>query len=251
MYPITVGIYAGLFSAGVRGRVESVIMGSPYLAVLLLGLTSTFLFSRGLDWHWMLWVCFIPVLLAFTAPLVVSDDRQMSPWDGVTASSTAKMTLRIAELFIPRDRRQTLMLTALSSLNFFAYQAFSGWAMTYLKTIRILTDSAIGVSVRWMFAGSILGSCFWIEDRFGCRSAAIGFSFAVGPIIAYLYAPITPAVLNVVALAYGSCLACSVVWSPWLTTMTIASVVFSFAALIWLNLPETLIKSHSDMKADS
>lgn len=293
MYPITVGIYAGLFSAGVRGRVASVIMGSSYLAVSLLGLTSTFLFSRGLDWHWMLWVGAIPVVLAFMAPLVVPDDRRMIPWDGANASSTAKGALPIAELFTPKYRRQTLMLTAMSGLNFFAYQAFSGWATTYLKSVRMLTDSAIGVSVSWMFAGSILGSFFWgwVGDRFGRRSAAVGFFLAAGLIIAYLYAPITPFVLNIVALAYGSCLACSVVWGPWLAelypshlkstaasifnwgrilsfvaplitgkiaeqfglaaTMTIASVVFSIAAIIWLRLPETLIRDRPNPKVDA
>jgi MFS family permease len=293
MYPITVGIYAGLFSAGVRGRVASVIMGSSYLAVSLLGLTSTFLFSRGLDWHWMLWVGAIPVVLAFMAPLVVPDDRRMIPWDGANESSTAKGALPIAELFTPKYRRQTLMLTAMSGLNFFAYQAFSGWATTYLKSVRMLTDSAIGISVSWMFAGSILGSFFWgwVGDRFGRRSAAVGFFLAAGLIIAYLYAPITPFVLNIVALAYGSCLACSVVWGPWLAelypshlkstaasifnwgrilsfvaplitgkiaeqfglaaTMTIASVVFSIAAIIWLRLPETLIRDRPNPKVDA
>ena len=174
------------------------------------------------------------------------------------------------------------MLTLVSGLNFFAYQAFSGWATTYLKTVREFSDAAIGVSVSWMFAGSILGSFFWgwVGDRFGRKASAVGFFLAAGLIPVYLYAPMSPTTLNVVALAYGSCLACSVVWGPWLAelypphlkstaasifnwgrivsffapiitgliaevfglaaTMAIASVVFSIAALIWLRLPETL-----------
>ncbi len=284
MYPITVGIYAGLFSARVRGRVASVIMGSSYLAVSLLGLTSTFLFSRGLDWHWMLWVGAIPVVLAFAAPLAVPDDRRMIPWDGASSTMTAKGKLPIAELFTPYYRRQTLLLTSMSGLNFFAYQAFSGWATTYLKTVRHFSDPAIGVSVSWMFAGSVVGSFFWgwVGDRLGRRQAAVGFFLTAGLILVYLFAPITPFVLNIVAFGYGACLACSVVWGPWLAelypahlkstaasifnwgrilsfvaplitgkiaehfglaaTMTIASVVFSVAAIIWLSLPETLIR---------
>jgi MFS family permease len=137
-----------------------------------------------------------------------------------------------------------------------------------------------------MFAGSVLGGFFWgwIGDRFGRRASAVGFFAAALLILVYLYAPIAPATLNVVALGYGACLACSVVWGPWLaelypghlkstaasifnwgrifsffaplitgriaetfglaTTMTIASVVFSLAAVIWLSLPETLVREH-------
>ena len=282
MYPITVGIYAGLFSPAVRARVASVIMGSSYLAISLLGAASTAVFSRGLDWHLLLWVGAIPVVLAFFAPLLVPDDRRMVPYGGIPATATAKGKLPISELFSPKFRRQTILLTMVSGFNFFAYQAFSGWATTYLKTVRMFSDAAIGVSVTWMFAGSVLGGFFWgwVGDRFGRRVAAVGFFLAAALILVYLYAPIGPAMLNVVALLYGSCLACSVVWGPWLSelypghlkstaasifnwgrifsflaplitgqiaekfglaaTMTIASVVFSIAAFIWLSLPETL-----------
>lgn len=282
MYPITVGIYAGLFGPAVRGRVASIIMGSSYLAVSLLGAASAFLFTRGLDWHLLLWIGVIPIALSLLAPFIVPNDRTMIPHGGAPTTATATGKLPIGELFSARYRKQTIMLTLVSGLNFFAYQAFSGWATTYLKTVREFSDAAIGVSVSWMFAGSILGSFFWgwVGDRFGRRAPAVGFFMAAGLIFVYLYAPMTPTVFNFVALAYGACLACSVVWGPWLAelypqhlkstaasifnwgrivsffapvitgliaevfglgaTMTIASVVFSIAALIWLRLPETL-----------
>ncbi|MBB4155660.1 MFS family permease [Sphingomonas jinjuensis] len=282
MYPITVGIYAGLFASEVRGRVASIIMGSSYLAISLLGMASTQVFERGLDWHVLLWVGAVPVMLALAAPLVVPDDRRMIPWGGAPTTASTKGKLPIGELFSPRFRRQTIMLTMVSGFNFFAYQAFSGWATTYLKTIRGFTDAAIGVSVSWMFAGSMLGGFFWgwVGDRYGRRASAVGFFMAAALILVYLYAPIGPVVLNVVAFGYGACLACSVVWGPWLAelypahlkstaasifnwgrifsffaplitgqiaeafglsvTMTIASVVFCAAAGIWLALPETL-----------
>jgi MFS family permease len=284
MYPITVGIYAGLFSSDVRGRVASVIMGSSYFAVSMLGAASTLIFELSLDWHLLLWVGLIPVVLAFLAPFAVPDDRKMVPFGGAPTTSTAKGKLPISELFSPRFRKQTIMLTMVSGFNFFAYQAFSGWATTYLKTERMFDDAAIGVSVSWMFAGSVIGGFFWgwIGDRFGRRAAASGFFLTAALILVYLYAPITPFVLNIVAFGYGACLACSVVWGPWLSelypphlkstaasifnwgrifsffaplltgqiaehyglaaTMTIASVVFSIAALIWLSLPETLVR---------
>ena len=282
MYPITVGIYAGLFSSEVRGRVASVIMGSSYLAVSLLGAATSLIFELKLDWHLLLWAGAVPVVLAFFAPLAVPNDRKMIPFGGAISTATAKGKLPIGELFSPRFRRQTIMLTMVCGFNFFAYQAFSGWATTYLKTVRMFSDSAIGVSVSWMFAGSVIGGFFWgwIGDRFGRRAPAVGFFFAAALILVYLYAPIGPAALNIVAFGYGACLACSVVWGPWLselypahlkstaasifnwgrifslfaplltgqiaehfglpTTMTLGSVVFSAAAIIWLSLPETL-----------
>src|SRR3546814_662402 len=221
MYPITVGIYVGLFSTEVRGRVASVIMGSSYLAVALLGAATTLIFEFELDWHLLLWAGAVPVALAFLAPLAVPNDRKMIPFGGAIASSTAKGKLPISELFSPRFRRQTIMLTMVSGFNFFAYQAFSGWATTHLKTVRMFSDGAIGISVSWMFAGSVIGGFFWVwvGDRFGRRAAAIGFFLAAALILVYLYAPISPAVLNIVAFGYGACLACSVVWGPWLSEL--------------------------------
>jgi MFS family permease len=282
MYPITVGIYVGLFSSRVRGRIASIIMGSSYLAVSLLGFATTEIANYALDWHLLLWVGVIPVGLAFLAPLAVPNDRHMVPYGGTTISMVANGKLPIRELFSPQFRRQTILLTMVSGFNFFAYQAFSGWATTYLKTVRMFSDADVGVTVTWTFAGSVLGGFFWgwIGDRFGRRAPAIGFFFAALLILAFLYAPISPKTLDIVAFGYGSCLACSVVWGPWLSelypshlkstaasifnwgrmfsffaplltgqiaehfglavTMTIASVVFSAAALIWLSLPETL-----------
>lgn len=279
MYPITVGIYAGLFAPAVRGRIASVIMGSSYLAVSLLGMASAIAFAHHWNWKILLWSGIIPIGLAFFAPLFVPNDLRVSPNRRDVSETRGK--LPIAELFSPGIRRRTISLTLLSGLNFFAYQAFSGWATTYLRSVRHLDDMSIGLSVTWMFAGSIIGGFFWgwIGDRFGRRAAAMGFFLAAVLILLYLFAPLGLLGLNIVAFGYGACLACSVVWGPWLAelypphlrstaasifnwgrivsfvapvitgqlaehfglsfTMTIASVVFSIAALIWLRLPET------------
>ena len=282
MYPITVGIYAGLFSVRVRGRVAAIIMGSSYLAVSLLGIAAAAVFAWRLDWHLLLWEGALPIVLALLAPLFVPDDRRMIPLGATAIATGTPGTLPISELFSPAFRRQTIMLTMVSGFNFFAYQAFNGWATTYLKTVRGLDDGAIGISVSWMFAGSVLGGFGWgwVGDRLGRRAAASGFFLTAVLILLYLYAPIAPATLNLIAFGYGACLACSVVWGPWLaelypphlkstaasifnwgrlfsflaplltgqlaerfglaSTMTIASAVFCLAAWIWLSLPETL-----------
>src|SRR3546814_17296267 len=102
--------------------------------------------------------------LAFLAPLAVPNDRKMIPFGGAIASSTAKGKLPISELFSPRFRRQTIMLTMVSGFNFFAYQAFSGWATTYPKTVRMFRDGAIGISGMWSFDGRVIGGFFSLDE---------------------------------------------------------------------------------------
>lgn len=284
MYPITVGLYTGIFSKVVRGRVASVIMGSSWAAVSLLGFVSAAVFEAGLDWHVLLWVGAIPVVLALFAPFVVPDDRTMIPVGGAPTTSTIAGKLPIGELFTRQYARQTIMLTLLAGLNFFAYQAFTGWATTYLQTVRKLDAADIGAIVGWTALASIFGGFFWgwIGDRFGRRAPAGGFFLAAVLILVYLFAPLDVVGLEVVAFLYGAALACSTVWGPWLAelypqhlrstaasifnwgrivsfaaplitgqmaeafgleaTMSLASITFSIAALIWLRLPETLVR---------
>ncbi len=286
MYPITVGLYTGIFSKGVRGRVASVIMGSSWAAVSLLGFVSAAVFEAGLDWHVLLWVGAIPVVLAVFAPLIVPDDRTMIPVGGAPTTSSVAGKLPIRELFTRQYARQTVMLTLLAGLNFFAYQAFTGWATTYLETVRKFSPADIGAIVGWTALASIFGGFFWgwIGDRFGRRAAAWGFFLAAALILVYLFAPLGVAGLEVVAFLYGAALACSTVWGPWLTelypqhlrstaasifnwgrivsfaaplitgqlaesfglaaTMSTASLTFAIAAVIWLRLPETLVRDN-------
>lgn len=221
MYPITVGLYTGIFSKGVRGRVASVIMGSSWAAVSLLGFVGAAVFKAGLDWHLLLWVGAIPVVLAFFAPLVVPDDRRMIPVGGAPTTSAVAGKLPISELFTRTYAQQTVMLTLLAGLNFFAYQAFTGWATTYLETERGLAAADIGAIVGWTALASIVGGFVWgwIGDRYGRRAAAWGFFLAAGLILVYLFAPLGVIGLEVVAFCYGAALACSTVWGPWLAEL--------------------------------
>ena len=281
MYPITVGIYSALFSQRVRGRVASVVMGSSWLAASALGFAASAVFKAGANWHILLWVGVVPVVLSALAPLMVPDDRRLVPYGG-HGPPVSKSKLPIAELFVPLYRRQTVMLTLLSGLNFFAYQAFSGWATTYLKTVRSFGDADTNTIMGWMYGGSIAGGFFWgwIGDRYGRRASASGFFLTAALILFFLFVPFGVKGQSLVAFLYGSALGCSVVWGPWLAelypqhlrstaasifnwgrvvsfvaplitgfvaerfglayTMTLASVVFTAAAVIWLRLPETL-----------
>jgi len=119
-----------------------------------------------------------------------------------------------------------------------------------------------------------------VGDRFGRRSAAIGFLIAAAIIPVYLFVAMPVELLKVTGALYGIALSASVVWGPWLSelypphlrstaasifnwgrivsmtaplitaplaesfglaaVMSLASISFVLAAMIWFSLPETM-----------
>ncbi|QMW21913.1 MFS transporter [Sandaracinobacteroides saxicola] len=283
MFPIAVGIYSGLFAKAMRGRIAGLVMGTYNLAVAALGFLSAAAFAAGLSWTALLWAGAVPVALALFAFFAIPDDRTTVPFGGpIDGPTTATSKLPVAELFRPGVARQTILLATMTGLNFFAYQAFTGWATTYLKEDRAIDPAVIGDVLGWQFIGAAIGGLVWgaIGDRFGRRSAALGFVIAAALIPVYLFVPMPTTALEVTGLVYGIMLSASVVWGPWLSelypphlrstaasifnwgriismtaplitaplaeafglapVMCLASVAFLAAALIWSRLPETL-----------
>lgn len=286
MYPIAVGIYCGLFPSSVRGLIAGFVLGTYNLAVSALGFLSAAAFRAGLDWHVLLWAGAVPVVLAVFALAVIPDDRRMIPFDAVPSAETvARAKVPITELFRPGVAKQTILLAVLSGLNFFAYQAFTGWASTYLKTERAIPDTVVGDVLGWQFVGAALGGLLWgwISDHFGRRSGAIGFVLAAAIIPVYLFVEMPIGFLEATGFVYGVMLSASAIWGPWLSelypahlrstaasiynwgrvismtaplitaplaeilglgpVMSLASVSFLIAAVIWIRLPETVTRS--------
>ena len=285
MFPIAVGIYSGLFARDVRGTIAGVVFFVYNMAVSALGFLSAAAFRAGYDWTVLLWIGVIPLALALFAPFFIPDDRVMVPMDGIADGQTvAKAKLPIAELFAPGVIKQTTLLATMTGLNFFAYQAFTGWATTYLKTVRKIPDSVVGDVLGWQFIGAAFGALLWgrIADRFGRRKAAWGFIVAAIIVPIYLFVPMGIPLLELTGLAYGAMLSSSACWGPWLSelypphlrstaasifnwgrvismmaplitapmaeafglapVMCMASVSFVAAAMIWIRLPETLVR---------
>lgn len=283
MYPIAVGIYSGLFPRSVRGLIAGFVLGTYNVAVSALGFLSAAAFRAGFDWQILLWAGLVPVTLAIFALGVIPDDRKVIPFDAVSSDTvTAKASLPITELFKPGVAKQTILLAVMSGLNFFAYQAFTGWASTYLKTDRGIPDTVIGDVLGWQFVGAAVGGLIWgwISDHFGRRSGAIGFVIAAAVIPFYLFADLPVTLLEITGFVYGVMLSASAIWGPWLSelypphlrstaasiynwgrvismtaplitapladafglapVMSLASVSFLIAAIIWFRLPETV-----------
>lgn len=212
VFSISVGLYISWFDATVRGRLAAVIGVMYSLGVILQGWLATMLLDR--DWTLMLWAGAVPTLvLALGCLLLVPDDRHVVPYGGAAQGPTASK-LPIVELFRPEYLRLTLMLTLLSGLTFFGYQAFAGWVTTYLKEVRGLGGAGIGGMVAWQGMGGMLGGFFWgwVADRFGRRVNALGFVLAAVLIVIYLRAPNNPALLQGLGFAYGFVVTAGVAW---------------------------------------
>ena len=246
MFPIAVGIYSGLFDRAVRGRIAGVVLGTYNVAVAALGFLSAAAFRAGYDWKILLWAGAVPVTIALLAFVIIPDDRKMIPMDGIADGQTvAKASLPITELFAPGVARQTILLATMTGLNFFAYQAFTGWATTYLKTERGVADAVVGDVVGWQFVGAAVGGLMWgwISDRFGRRSAAAGFLIAAAIIPVYLFAPLSFDMLEIVGFLYGVALSCSAIWGPWLSELypphlrSTAASIFNWGRVISMTAP--------------
>lgn len=283
MFPIAVGIYSGLFARDVRGVIAGFVLGTYNLAVAALGFMSAAAFKAGYDWKVLLWAGGVPVAIALFAFLVIPNDRHFIPMDGTSDSEAmAKSKLPITELFKPGVAKQTILLATMTGLNFFAYQAFTGWASTYLKEDRAIPDTVVGDVLGWQFIGAAIGGLAWgfISDRFGRRKAAWGFVAAAAIIPVYLFVPMPIGLLELTGFTYGIMLSCSAIWGPWLSelypphlrstaasifnwgrvismtaplitaplaesfgrapVMSLASISFLAAAIIWLRMPETV-----------
>ena len=260
MFPIAVGIYSGLFARDVRGLVAGFVLGTYNVAVAALGFLSAAAFRNGYDWTVLLWIGVIPVALSLFAPLFIPDDRKLVPMDGIAdGQTTAKARLPITELFAPGVARQTILLATMTGLNFFAYQAFTGWASTYLKTVRKIPDTSVGDLLGWQFVGAAIGGLVWgfISDRFGRRVAAWGFIIAAIIIPIYLFVdlgndalfshpwflPLPDTPLEIIGMTYGVMLSCSAIWGPWLSELypphlrSTAASIFNWGRVISMTAP--------------
>ncbi len=232
-FPVVVGIYVDLFQPNVRGKLASAVNTTFSSAIILLGIAFGHLGHH--NWRVLLWLGGVPpVVLAGVAYFAVPESRRSH------LSRARRAKIPLAEMFTPALRRQTLLLAALTGLNFFSYQAFSGWITTYLQSTRMLPMEQIGHLVSSQFAGNILGGFVWgwAGDRYGRRFGAIGFFLAAGAIVAYLTVPTVFLLLLLLGFAYGFSLSASVTWGPWLAELypphlkSTASSIFNWGRLI-------------------
>jgi MFS family permease len=233
VFPVGVSIYVNLFEERLRGRVAGTLNACFSFSIVALGLALGRL--GGHDWHLLLWIGGIPPLLLSGIMLAL-----IPAGSSVDRHHVRGEKLPVRELFHPAVRRQTLLLAAMTGLNFFGYQAYSGWLTTYLTETRGLSASVAGDLVAWQFAGNIAGGFAWgwAADRFGRRFNAIGFLIAAAAILVYLAMPTSLLLFRLVGLIYGATLCSSVIWGPWLAELypphlrSTAASIFNWGRII-------------------
>ena len=238
IFPVVVGIYVGLFRSNVSGRLASLINGTASFAIVVQGLAIGVV--AGQDWRVLLWLGGIPpVLLAILAFVVVprsADSR---------AVRIPGAALPLFELFAASVRRRTILLAVLMGLNFFGYQAFSGWLTTYLRDARALAPGMVGELVAIVSSANIVGGFVWgwLGDRYGRRFNALGFFAAAAAIVLYLLVPTGFVMLAALGAIYGFMLSSSVVWGPWLTELypphlkSTAASIFNWGRIVSIFAP--------------
>jgi len=230
-FPVGVSIYVTLFHARVRGRLAGILNVAFSSSIIALGLALGFIGGR--DWRLLLWLGGVPAVLIAAAVYLF-----VPPFARITATRGDR--LPVTELFRPEFRKQTLLLATMTGLNFFGYQAFSGWLTTYLTSARGLDAAAAGELVAWQFTGNIIGGFAWgwAADRLGRRFNALGFFIAAGAIMLYLALPTQLPLLRAVGFLYGATICCSVIWGPWLAELypphlrATASSIFNWGRVI-------------------
>lgn len=230
-FPVVVGLYVDLFQPSLRGKLASAINTTFSGAIIVLGFAFGHLGRH--DWRIILWIGGLPPIVLAGLAYVFVPGTERSP-----GKNTAKIP--ITEMFQPGLRRQTLLLASLTGLNFFAYQAFSGWLTTYLQGVRHLPAPEISHLITAQFTGNILGGFVWgwAADRYGRRSGATGFLMAAAAIVGYLTVPSNLLLLVVLGALFGFSLSASVVWGPWLAELypphlkSTASSIFNWGRVV-------------------
>ena len=275
VFPLTIGLIAELFESRFRGKLASMIDGTYFGAVVVLGLAAG---QAGIGgWQTLLWVGGVPPLL-----FALGAYRFVPEYPVLHESAPPRG--RVADLFAAAYRPRTLALATMMGANACGSQAFSGWLTTYLYEVARLPAPLVGAIVACQFSGSVIGCIGWglAIDRYGRRAGAFGLLMSAVAVTAFLLAPPSPVLLGIFAALFGVAFSAVVSIGPWLselyppemrtaatsmfqwgrfisllaplatggvaarfglgTAMALAVVAFMLAALLWSRLPETLVR---------
>ena len=232
-FPVSVGIYVNLFHPRSRGVLAGTLNACFGLSMTALGLGIGLVGADG--WRLLFWIGGIPpIILSGVALLLIPVHSSIDRF------RVRSGKLPISELFHRGVRKQTLMLAAMTGLNFFGFEAFSGWLTSYLPEERGLSVGVAGTVVAAVSTGYVLGGFLWgwIADRLGRRFNALGFFIASVAIAAFLTVPTDVGLLRLLAFVYGFTICSQVIWGPWMAELypphlrSTAAAIFNWGRVI-------------------
>jgi len=209
--PVISSIYIGLFHPEIRGRLASLINAVFTASVVGLSFGLTIV---GDEWRVLFLVgaagCLVTTGLVFMIP----SDRTISQ----TFEDKAPSKVPIADLFSPELRRFTIMLCLMAGLNYFMFQAFTGWTSTFLTDVRQLSPSDVGVAVAAQAIGSLIGGFLWgwYGDRAGRKASRVGYVLCAILMLIYLFVVRDPVTFQIMSFLIGVTIAANVIWPPWM-----------------------------------
>ena len=277
-YVVATGLVVALFPPSVRGKLIALNSSTYPLSNIILGALGG---TLG-DAHWrvLLWLAAVPLLVAPIAFFLVPTTLPTPPVIENTTMSTRKGGW--LGMLAPHLRWLTTGCVVLSGIDFIAYQLFASFITVYLKQSADYNAAQVGATIAMLGAGSLVGGFgwAWLSDRFGRRSAAIGYLLTAASVVLFLFGGLRGTALDLVALMFGVGLSCTSAWGVWFAelfpdrlrpygaalfhaghaiamaapiffafanpliglrgTMACAAIVYLLGAVVWMALPETL-----------
>ena len=217
-YVVATGLVVALFPPSVRGKLIALNSATYPLSNILLGTLGGALGDT--NWHLLVWLAAVPLLIAPVAFLLVPRQRRLAPVLEEAQDSSLPRAPLIGgwkAMLSPRLRWITIGCVVLSGIDFNAYQLFASFMTLYMKQSLGYHAAQVGATVAMLGLGSLLGGFFWawLSDLFGRRSAAIGYVITAVTVVAFLFGGFTGTALSFVALAFGVGLSCTSSWGVW------------------------------------
>ncbi len=213
-YVVATGLVVALFPPAMRGKLIALNSAMYPLSNMLLGALGGALGDA--NWHVLVWLGAVPLLVAPLALALVPADRAPPPIER-TEVSREVLVGGWRAMMSRRWRWLTIGCVVLSGIDFSAYQLFASFTTLYMKQELQFDAAQVGATVATLAAGSLGGGFFWawLSDRFGRRSAAGGYLLAAACVVLFLFGGLSGRGVGVAAFFFGVGLSCTTAWGVW------------------------------------
>ena len=215
-YVVAISIVVAMFPPSMRGKLIALNFAMYPLSNMMLGGLGGALGDA--NWHMLVWLGAVPLLVApFAFMLVPSARIEAPPPVERTDLSRTALVGGWRAMMSPRWRKLTIGCVVLSGIDFNAYQLFASFMTVYMKQELTYSAAQVGATVALFATGQLGGGFFWawLADRYGRRIAAVGYLIAAAAVLVFLFGGLNGNALSVVALVFGIGLSCTTAWGVW------------------------------------
>ena len=215
-YVVAISIVVAMFPPSMRGKLIALNFAMYPLSNMMLGGLGGALGDA--NWHVLVWLGAVPLLVAPFAFMLVPTARiEAPPPVERTDLSRTALVGGWRAMMSPRWRKLTIGCVILSGIDFNAYQLFASFMTVYMKQELTYSAAQVGATVALFATGQLGGGFFWawLADRYGRRIAAVGYLIAAAAVLVFLFGGLNGNALSIVALVFGIGLSCTTAWGVW------------------------------------